>query len=174
MFAELNTRKVEVLKPFFNNPELETSIRGLSRLSDTSTSWTSEIITELEEKNFLKTESTKTSKKITTGKKFKQLKKTYNLDTIESSGLAKHLEEELRPDAIVLFGSYSRGEDNKDSDIDIAVINGRNKDLDLEKFEEELGRKINIQNLESADEGDENFRNSLANGTVLRGFLKVV
>ena len=46
--------------------------------------------------------------------------------------------------------------------------------IDQEEFEEKLGREINIQHLDSADEGDENFRNSLANGTVLRGFLKVV
>lgn len=174
MFTELNKKQVSVIEPFFQDPGLEASVRDLSRRSDASPRWVSKIVSELEEKNILKVEDSNTSKRITSGDRFTEVKEIYNLDVLNNSELPEYLEKELRPDAIVLFGSYSRGEDTQDSDIDIAVIKGRKKDLDLENFEKELGREINIQKLESADKGDENFRNSLANGTVLRGFLKVV
>ena len=35
---------------------------------------------------------------------------------------AQEVQKELRPDAIVLFGSYANGTATEDSDIDIAVI----------------------------------------------------
>lgn len=40
-----------------------------------------------------------------------------NLDFI-----VKAIKQTLKPEKIILFGSYSRGENNKDSDIDLAVL----------------------------------------------------
>ena len=45
---------------------------------------------------------------------------------------------------IILFGSYARGEDTNSSDIDIVVIERRDKMLELEKYEKILNRKIKI------------------------------
>lgn len=36
--------------------------------------------------------------------------------------IVKAIKETLKPEKIILFGSYSRGEQTKDSDIDLAVI----------------------------------------------------
>jgi predicted nucleotidyltransferase len=36
--------------------------------------------------------------------------------------IVKAIKETLNPEKIILFGSYSRGEQTKDSDIDLAVI----------------------------------------------------
>lgn len=174
MLTELNTKEIEILKPFFSDPELDVSMRELSRRSGVSPGWISKNISELVDSKILKIEEENVSKKVSTGERFSEAKRIYNLDQIQSSELVGFLEENLRPDAIVLFGSYEKGEDQKDSDIDIAVINGRVKDLNLEKFEQKFERKISIQNIEKPDEGDENFRNSLANGTVLKGHLKAI
>src|SRR3989344_7330702 len=50
------------------------------------------------------------------------IKRVENLRTIYESGLAEFLFENLPGATIILFGSYSSGEDRFNSDIDIAVI----------------------------------------------------
>lgn len=174
MFSFINSKKLDILKVFFTNPEAELSIRELSRQSDVSPRWVSKTVSELEEKQILEKQENPTTTLVSTGEKFKQVKRTYNISQLYSKGLVEYLEEELRPEAIVVFGSYEKGEDLENSDIDIAVISARNKDLNLEKFEKELNRTINIQSIEESTGIDESFRNSLANGTVLEGFLTVI
>lgn len=163
------------MEPFFRDPGLETSIRQLSRDTDISPAWVSKNTKELNDQDILNVEEDLASKKISIGKKFRDIKEIYNYRAIKDSGLVEYLEEELRPDAIVLFGSFERGEDTKNSDIDIAIINGRKKNLNLSDFEEKLlDRNIEIQSIENLKNSDINFRNSLANGKTLYGFMEVV
>ncbi|RME55057.1 nucleotidyltransferase domain-containing protein [Candidatus Woesearchaeota archaeon] len=72
-----------------------------------------------------------------------------NLKRLYESGLADVLEKEFAGATIILFGSYSRGEDLKGSDIDIAVIGRKEKELDIEKYEKLLHRPIYINFYES-------------------------
>ncbi|MCX6741852.1 MAG: nucleotidyltransferase domain-containing protein [Candidatus Pacearchaeota archaeon] len=75
---------------------------------------------------------------------FKHLKISRNINLITKSGLVEFLKENLsNVSSIVLFGSVARGENNKESDIDINII-GKEKTLDLEKFEDKLNKKINL------------------------------
>jgi predicted nucleotidyltransferase len=75
---------------------------------------------------------------------FKHLKIARSINLIIRSGLIEFLKENLaNVSSIVLFGSIARGEDNEESDIDISII-GKEKTLDLEKFEDKLNKKINI------------------------------
>jgi len=174
MFTELHGKGFDVLKPFFQDPELEASVRELSRKTGVSPRWVSETVDRLQEDGILAVEEHPTAKRITVGERFQQVKQIYNLDRLQQSGLVEKLENQLYPDAVVLFGSYAKGKDRKESDIDIAIVNGRDQQLDLTEFEDVLGREINLHFIEEADTGDKHFRNSLANGTVLSGFLKVV
>ena len=76
------------------------------------------------------------------GKMFKRYKLIYNLSSILESSLIDFIEEALAPKSIVLFGSYSRGEDGEQSDIDFVVNTSVKEMIDLTKFEKILGRKI--------------------------------
>lgn len=174
MFSFLGSKKLDVLEVFFEEPGARLSIRELSRRSGVSTRWVSETVSEMEDRDILEEERDGNMRKVSAGEDFSRVKRVYNLDRLFESGLVEKLEEELYPDALVLFGSYERGEDRESSDIDLAVVNGREEEPGLEEFEEELDREINLVHLEESSEGDENFRNSLANGTVLSGFLEVV
>lgn len=82
------------------------------------------------------------------------------------------------PEAIVLFGSFAKGEDIEESDIDILIISSHKNHGNLEDFiaifEKELNRKINIHILPSLDKSSKEFKNAVANGIVLHGYLKVV
>lgn len=98
-----------------------------------------------------------------------ELKRVENLKNIYLSGLSDYLEESLAGSAIILFGSYSKGEDSINSDIDIAIIERTHKNLDLDKYKKILNRDININFYESWKDIHKNLRNNILTGIVLHG-----
>ncbi len=75
---------------------------------------------------------------------FRHLKIAFNLRTLFKSSLTDFLKQGLSNiSSIVLFGSMAKGENDEKSDIDILII-GKEKHLDLEKFEEKLGKDISV------------------------------
>ncbi len=73
--------------------------------------------------------------------KFLFFKKIDNLISLEESGLLEYLQDECMPDVIILFGSFSRGEDLLHSDIDTFLL-CKEKYLDLSIYEKKLNRKM--------------------------------
>lgn len=98
-----------------------------------------------------------------------QLKRADNLKQIYESGLADFLEERFPGATIILFGSYSRGDDIINSDIDIAVIESKDKPIALTDYEKVLERRININFYGSFGEINKNLKENLANGIILAG-----
>ncbi len=81
------------------------------------------------------------------------------------------------PQAIVFFGSFARGEDIEKSDIDILIITPNKHLLNKEEiisYEKEFNRTINIHILPTLEKSERAFKNAVANGIVLHGYLKVV
>lgn len=70
---------------------------------------------------------------------------------------------------IILFGSYAKGEDTYDSDIDIAVVGRSDKMLELERYEKVLGRTINVNFYDSWKAIHKNLKNNILNGIILHG-----
>ncbi len=101
------------------------------------------------------------------------LKRVDNLKQIYDAGLADFLENEFPGATIILFGSYSRGEDLINSDIDIAVIGRKDKLLDLTKYEKELERQININFYDSFTKIHKNLKENLCNGILLSGGIEL-
>jgi len=102
-----------------------------------------------------------------------QLKKVENLRQIYVSGLIEELEKEFAGATIILFGSYSRGDDNIDSDIDLAIIGIKEKDIDLKIFEKELGREIILNFYSSLKDVHKELRENICNGIVLVGGIEL-
>ncbi|MFP4112321.1 MAG: nucleotidyltransferase domain-containing protein [Candidatus Woesearchaeota archaeon] len=102
-----------------------------------------------------------------------QLKRADNLEQIYESDLIEYLEHEFAGSSIILFGSYSRGDDTENSDIDIAIIGRKDKMLKLEKYEFALERKISIQCYESFDKIHKHLKENLCNGIVLSGGIEL-
>ncbi|MBN2880472.1 nucleotidyltransferase domain-containing protein [Candidatus Woesearchaeota archaeon] len=98
-----------------------------------------------------------------------QLKRAENLKQIYLSGLAEVLEKEYAGATIILFGSYSRGEDTINSDLDIAIIGRKEKKTNLSNYEKEIERKININFYESFDKIHKHLKENLANGIIITG-----
>jgi predicted nucleotidyltransferase len=97
------------------------------------------------------------------------VKRAENLKRIILSGLVEELERSAPHTTIILFGSYSFGEDVSTSDIDIAIIGRSSVDPSLERFEQELFRAIHVSAFESWDDIDPYLKNSILSGIVLSG-----
>lgn len=103
-----------------------------------------------------------------------EFKRAENLRLIYESGLYDFLFNSLPGCTIILFGSYSKGEDTwvrdeNRSDIDIAVIGSENKEVDTSEFEKLLERKITINYYESLKSIHKHLKNNILNGILLNG-----
>lgn len=176
MVKNLTKTAEEVLEYFFKHPTQEKHIRGLAEETDISYSTIRNSLQELLEEGLV--EKREESKMVFysgnfQSQRFRNLKKVFNIYSLYRSGLVEELEEELRPDAVVLFGSYLKGSDREKSDVDIAIVNGREISLDLSNFESKLGRGIHLVQIPDLKKEDKEFKNTLANGYVLKGYLSV-
>jgi predicted nucleotidyltransferase len=148
--------------------------RGISRLLRVSPTAVSKSLPALEKEGLAKIERSKTMNLSSVGfnrdnPRAIALKRTENLRLVYESGLADLLEEKFPGCAVILFGSYSLGEDTEKSDIDIAVIGSKRKEVDLTEFEKLLERSINIQFYEDIDKINKNLKSNILNGITLSG-----
>ena len=64
---------------------------------------------------------------------YKRVYNLYSLKELSSFLVTKHY-----PKVLVIFGSYSIGEDVEDSDIDLFILSNTKKEIDLNNFEKKL------------------------------------
>ena len=104
-------------------------------------------------------------------KTFKFYKKVYNITKLKELGLIEFLKNKLMPKSIILFGSYSRGEDIEDSDIDI-FIECKKEEIDISKFKKHLNRNIQLHFKDNFKEYSKELKNNILNGIILDGYLE--
>ncbi|MBU1129603.1 MAG: nucleotidyltransferase domain-containing protein [Nanoarchaeota archaeon] len=172
----------KILKVFFEHPEKEFHVRELSKLLKKSPTTISKYLKEFEKEKILQSNEKLNHllfRANIENKKFKQLKANYNLNVLENLGLIEHLVKEFNyPEAIVLFGSFSNGEDSQKSDIDLLIISPLKKEIDLTKFENGLNRKIQIfvrskEDIKNMKIKNKELLNSIVNGIVVHGFWEL-
>lgn len=100
------------------------------------------------------------------------LKRIENLKLIYESGIIEYLSNNFPGAALILFGSYSFGEDTVDSDIDIAIIGSKEKSINLIKFEKLLERTVMLHFYKNIRNINTNLKNNIINGIVLEGSIK--
>ncbi len=101
-------------------------------------------------------------------------KKFYNLRQLYESGLINHLKIELSNPAIILFGSYAKGEDTENSDIDLYIETHSKKQPNLEKFKKILQREIQIFQHKNIQEiSNLHLANNIINGITLNNHIEV-
>jgi predicted nucleotidyltransferase len=104
--------------------------------------------------------------------KFKLYKKLNTVLRINETGLLNYIYDNCLPEAIILFGSAALGEDIEESDIDIFIVS-KNKNLNLEKYNKILKRKVNLFFEDNFSRLSKELKNNIINGVVLKGYLKV-
>lgn len=131
---------------------------------------------KLKEEHLVTIEKTKTINFVALNRDEKrviELKRVENLKNMYLSGLSDYLYRELPGATIILFGSYSRGEDTETSDIDVAVIGKKNKLLNVTLFEQMLQREITLHFYNAFTEIQQHLRNNLLNGILLHGGIEL-
>lgn len=179
---DLETAKQKVLGVLFQFPEKEFSLTELAKEAKVKKSNIGKILNELKKIGLIEIIPLKNIWRIKANQGnwyFIRSKIIHNLNFIYQSGLVEFLNEHFKnPKAVVLFGSFRKGEDISNSDIDIAIETDETQDYqiiglrELREFEEEIGRKIQIH-LFNRKNIDLNVFNNIANGIVLLGFLEV-
>lgn len=104
-------------------------------------------------------------------KNYKEYKRIYNLLELKKYPLIGFLKDSLMPKCIVLFGSYQKGEDVEDSDIDL-FVECKEEKLNLAHFAKKLGRNIQLHFKEDFKKYPPELKNNIINGLVVEGYLE--
>lgn len=154
----------------------ELSQREIAQILKVSPTAVMNSIKKLKETSLINLKKTKTINFISFNRDNKraiELKRVENLKNIYISELFDYLETALAGSTIILFGSYSKGEDTNSSDIDLAIIGRKDKILNLEKYEKTLNRKININFYDNWNNIHKHLKNNILNGIVLVGGVEL-
>ena len=140
-------RLLKVVKFFLENPYEEVYLRQLANKLKLSTFATKKYADFLIKEDLIREERKANLRYLKANINnlfFKQLKISFNINKILKSGLINFLQENIANiSSIVLFGSMAKGEDDKNSDVDILII-GKEKYIDLNKFEEKIYKNITL------------------------------
>lgn len=183
MFKELNN-----LKLFFDEPNREFHLRELGRLMKLNPVTVKTMLMPFAENKAIiikKDKGFELYRANIENLNYKMFKREYNKLRIIESGILDFIKENYDLPTVILFGSYARGEDNKNSDIDLFILGNNKKLKDLRDSEDfqKIARKINkeiqlhILNMEEFNKAKKHnpaLINNIINGVVLSGFIEVL
>lgn len=188
--------KLKILDLLYKYPDKEFSLSDLADLGEVSKSNMGKILDGFLKEEIIQVEKLSKIWRIRANRKnqvFIRLKILYNLTMIYNTYFGEKefidiIDENFgHPKAIILFGSFRKGEDDSGSDIDLAIeVEGaksyRNVELknvinndfrnSIISLENEIGRKFQMH-IFSRKHIDKGLFNNIANGIVLSGFLEV-
>jgi len=168
--------KERIREYFFMNPTAKLRVRQIERELELPLPSVIRYSKDLEKDGILRKESASgvsTYSADRSSKKFLTAKRLFNIRLIFESGLAEYIIKEYFNPVIVLFGSYSKGEDTEDSDIDLYIETPKRQEFNLQKFEKILSRRIQVFNYRKIKEvPNPHLSNNIINGVTLNNFLE--
>ena len=175
---KLTNLQEDILRLFYIKCGLKFNQNQIAKLLNVSAPAIMKALPELIEQNFIKQSQETDSKRLIIelnrdNYKIMQFKRVDNLKQLYESGFVDFIEMQFTGSTIILFGSYSKGEDIFNSDIDIAIIYRKEKFINLQKFEIILERKININYYNSMKSIHKNLKENIINGIVLVGGIEL-
>ncbi|MEK6848823.1 MAG: nucleotidyltransferase domain-containing protein [Nanoarchaeota archaeon] len=169
--------KEEIKEYFFTNPTVKIRVRPLEKILKLPLPSVIRYCRELEEEGIIK--KMKIGNVVfysadRANNNFLLEKKLYNIKSLYTFGLVDFIKFCLSNPAIILFGSYSKGEDIENSDIDLYIETSSKKDILLSNFENKLRRKIQIFRYKRIKAvKNMHLANNIINGVSLNGFIEV-
>lgn len=158
---------MEVSDYFFLNPFTSVGVRELAGLIEQSPASVLRRLRKLTKDKIVKLESGKYISNFYDSK-YNEKKIIRNLERLYESKLLSKLLKEYKPKAIILFGSYLKGKDNENSDIDLVLIGSEEKVVQLTKYETFLHRPISLHFYQNISKY---LKKNLINGFVLHGIV---
>lgn len=174
--------RLKVIYWFFAYPYNAFSLSDLTEELQISKTTANRVVLSLIEEGFLEKEEFGRVWRITCNIKHPYnltIKVPYHLSLIYNSGILEVIHKEIpNARAVILFGSYRKGDDIEKSDLDIAVEVLDNKPPRIRNLGiiENLGFRKNIPvnlHIFSRNKVDLNLFSNIANGIALSGFLEV-
>ncbi|MEK6757660.1 MAG: nucleotidyltransferase domain-containing protein [Nanoarchaeota archaeon] len=173
-----NCTELKIARVFFREPTTPHYLKEISRKSKIAHTSISKVLPILKKELIIKERIEQKGKRKfpifsanLESSSYKNYKKINNLLELVSSGAISFIKESIMPKVIVLFGSYAKGEDIENSDIDLFVGSSPQK-INLLNFEKILGRKIQIHFKKNFNEYPNELKNNILNGSVLSGHLE--
>lgn len=172
----------KALEWFFSFPSRELTLSDLSLELKISKTTANNIVRQLSDEGFLKKETLGRTWRIAYNQNqpnFIARKIGYNIIKIYESGILGEIHKRIpNPKAVILFGSYRKGDDVENSDIDLAVETADDKEPRILKLGNvrQIGYRKNVPVnifIFSRKKIDLNVFANIANGIVLEGFLEV-
>ncbi len=167
--------RYRILQEFFNSPTKNFYVRELSRRIKLSQPSVTLHLKALVKEDLILKEKKGIYPSFRANREdelFKLYKQHDIVLRLHQSGLLSYIYDSCTPNAIILFGSASRGEDVEGSDIDL-FIQSPEKKLNLSEFEKELNREISLFFGENFLRLGHELKNNILNGRVLHGYLEV-
>ena len=161
---------LNVLEIFFKEPTKIHFIREISRKISLAPTSVRNYIQEMENKRLIIKKEAEPFNGFIANREnedFISLKQVYNLYSLVD--LKKAIIQKIGPRTLILFGSYQRGEDIENSDVDILIVSKIKNGISLERYEKNLLRKIHITFVKDINDLDENLISNIKNGWVLYG-----
>ncbi|MDD3175466.1 MAG: nucleotidyltransferase domain-containing protein [Candidatus Nanoarchaeia archaeon] len=169
--------KEKLKEHYLNNPNDKKRVRELERTLKIPLPSVIRYCQELIQEEILTIERIGTVKLFIANKASKEYifeKKIHNLRKINESKMVEYMKQQLSNPGIILFGSFSKGEDDENSDIDLYIETLSKKKLNLEKFEKIFNKKIQIFQYENLHEvPNKNLANNILNGIIINKNVEV-
>lgn len=169
--------KTKVTEYFFLNPTARLRVRQIEKEAKAPLPSAIRYAKELEKEGVLKSEiiaGVNLYSADRSSKRFLVEKMLFNIRQMHESGLVAYLVEEYSNPAIILFGSYAKGEDIETSDIDLYVETNA-KDIKISsEFEKKLKRAVQIfayKNIK--DIKNKELANNIINGIRINSNVEV-
>ncbi len=175
-------RKIAILAPFFMHPRRAFHIRELAKIVHLSHTSIRKHLPRLVKEGYLQIKrDTPYDKYLAniSSPLYISLKQYYHREQFRESDLLTYLEKAFDHPTLVLFGSYAKGLDDEESDIDVGVLSEAKPAVNLEKYERHLQRRISLHLFTKKDwkiikKKNPHLINSICNGIVLAGELEVL
>jgi len=181
----LTNLQQEILRLLFVKAGTSLNHNGIARFLEVSPPAVRKALPRLEKENLIRITQDKISRRWAVelnreNYRVMQLKRADNFRQIYESGLADFLFNEFPGCTAVIFGSYSLGEDvffgendERNSDIDIAIIGTTGKELDLKEYNKLLERNVSVNFYKSWQEIHKQLKESILKGITLSGGIEL-
>lgn len=172
MFKELNNLCI-----FFEAPTQEFSVREVAKLLKIVPATASKQLKLFEKEGILKYRKERILDLYSANLEsdvYRDLKMYYNLTQLRNSGLIESLNKRYLKPTLILLGSFSKGLDTEESDIDLVIISEVTKEFPERKhYENVLRRTIHLFLVKDIKElKNTHLINSILNGVVVQGELR--
>jgi predicted nucleotidyltransferase len=176
-------KEITIMRFFVEEPNRQFHVRELAKLTRISPATVSKYLIYLEKEDYL-IKNRERNHLLFSAKTLSDAYKNYklftNLERIRKSGLIEFLVDTLnQPNAIILFGSFAKSENSKESDVDLFILSESKTKLNLEFYEKKMGAEIQIFQHNSAEykelkKKSPDLINNICNGIKLHGFLEII